>query len=435
MPTFTTIASIYEHFKQFPVICTDSRNILPDSIFFALSGSNFDGNQFAESALNNGCRYAIIDNPLYCKDNRYLLVANVLETLQSLATYHRNRFSIPVIGITGTNGKTTTKELITAVLRKKYNLISTQGNLNNHIGVPITVLQIKYDTELAIIEMGANHIGEIAQLCGIAQPTHGIITNIGKAHLEGFGSFEGVIKAKSELYEFINNKNKQLFVNGDDELLMRLSENSNRSIYGIKAEYDYNFDYSIANPYAEIMYNAKSAEDNLLIHSQLVGAYNNANIAAAVAIGKFFNVESNLIKQAIEEYKPTNNRSQIVKTTKNQIILDAYNANPSSMKVALDNFFQMTHQKKITILGDMLELGENSKNEHKGIVEQILKNKVEDVILVGPIFSEIAASQGIKYFLTSEEAKIHFQQHPIENALILIKGSRGIKMEIIADVL
>lgn len=435
MPTFIPITSIYECFKQFPAICTDSRKILPHSIFFALSGSNFDGNQFAEGALQNGCKYAVVDKPEYCKDKRFLLVPDVLKSLQDLAIMHRKQFTIPVIGITGTNGKTTTKELITAVLRKKYNLISTQGNLNNHIGVPLTVLQIQHSTEIAIVEMGANHIGEIAQLCSIAQPTHGIITNIGKAHLEGFGSYEGVIKAKNELYQYIQFSNGQLFVNNNDSLLMQLSENVKRITYGYKPDGDMVFQFLPAHPYATIQAITQTLQNKVMLQSKLVGNYNNTNIAAAATIGNFFKVNINDIEEAVSNYTPTNNRSQIIKTKTNEIILDAYNANPSSMMVALDNFFQMTHSKKIAILGDMLELGEKSKQEHIAIVEQILKNNIESIILVGPVFSEIAASRGIKNFLTSEEAKNYIQQHPIENALILIKGSRGIKMEIIADVL
>jgi UDP-N-acetylmuramoyl-tripeptide--D-alanyl-D-alanine ligase len=333
-----SIEEIYSLFLKHPAICTDSRKAEKYGIFFSLKGDNFNGNAFAEIALENGCKYAFIDEAVYYKDNRYIIVENALNTLQELAKHHRSKLKIPVIGITGTNGKTTTKELIKAVLEKKFNTLATEGNLNNHIGVPQTILKITGKTEIAIIEMGANHIGEIAELCKISKPDHGIITNIGKAHLEGFGSFEGIVKAKKELYDHIEQNNGLLFVNKDNQLLSEMASRIKKITYGKSASADHTGSIKNTEPFIEIVWKNTATNKTFLIKSKLVGAYNFENIMAAVAIGSYFEVDVSLIKEAIEAYTPSNNRSQIIKSSNNTIIMDAYNANPSSMEAAINNF-------------------------------------------------------------------------------------------------
>lgn len=417
------IEKLYSEYLKHPIISTDSRNTPNGSIFFALKGDSFDGNKFALEAIEKGCSLAVIDDPKLKEKGNCFYVPNVLEALQELAKHHRSLLSIPVIGITGTNGKTTTKELINRVLSKKYNTLATKGNLNNHIGVPLSILSIRNEHEMAIIEMGANHIGEIEFLCQIAQPTHGIITNIGKAHLEGFGSFEGVIKAKTELYRFLKaNKNSIVFLNNDNPILNENSRDLNIFTYGTK-QANCTFSSVKANPFGELHWNATT------VKSQLIGKYNAENMMAAICIGQFFKIENKAIIAAIQEYIPKNQRSELVKTAKNEIILDAYNANPSSMKQALENFKEMDKKNPLLILGDMFELGEYSLEEHQKVIDLISKLGFTDVILVGNDFHTIANKQKFTSFRTTDEVEKHLIQHPIVNCNIIIKGSRGMKLE------
>jgi UDP-N-acetylmuramoyl-tripeptide--D-alanyl-D-alanine ligase len=417
-----TIQELYQLFLSLPKVCTDSRKATEGGIFFALKGANFNGNKFAEQALADGCSYAVIDEAAYSKGEQYIVVEDVLVCLQALANHHRKQLNCPVIGITGTNGKTTTKELMYAVLNSKYKTVATQGNLNNHIGVPLTLLSTPTDTEMLIVEMGANHQGEIAFLSGIAEPNYGIITNIGKAHLEGFGGYEGVIQTKSELYRFIQKTNGKLFVNQDDDLLLSLSENIEQITYGA--------DTSLAkvDPLVSIIFK------NVLIGTKLIGAYNYPNLAAACSIGSFFGVSVESCKEAIENYTPSNNRSQIEQSAKgNTLILDAYNANPSSMELAIQSFEKMEASKKIAILGDMLELGEDSYEEHQAIVNQLKKAQFEDVFLVGKEFKQTESN--FSYFDNSKELSNWIVQHPLKDSTVLLKGSRGIRLESLREVL
>jgi UDP-N-acetylmuramoyl-tripeptide--D-alanyl-D-alanine ligase len=428
------IEQIYKHFLKHPIVCTDTRDIKKDALFFALKGGNFNGNQFAEQALNSGCSIAIIDEIAYKKDERYILVDDVLTALQQLANHHRKQLAIPVIGITGSNGKTTSKELINAVLSKKYNVLATKGNLNNHIGVPLTLLSITKEHELAIIEMGANHQGEIASLSLIAEPDFGVITNIGKAHLEGFGGLEGVKKGKSELYKFILEKKGKVFVHGDDDTLIELAANNDKVTYGTKKLYD--IVGAIVNTGTEFIsfqwstrYTASTLKKSPVITTQLVGVYNYHNLLCAACIGSFFKVEDEKINEALTEYTPSNNRSQLQKTANNTLILDYYNANPTSMSAAIENFSSLNHSNKMVILGDMLELGEDSAKEHTAIVNMLQQKNNMDVVLVGPLFCEAGKIANYNYFQNSDDAADYLKSAAIKNATILIKGSRGIKLE------
>jgi UDP-N-acetylmuramoyl-tripeptide--D-alanyl-D-alanine ligase len=427
------INEVYNIFLKYPSISTDTRDIKPDSIFFSLKGDNFNGNIFADKAIEEGAKYAIIDESKFKKDSRYILVDNTLDTLQQLAIIHRNHLKIPIIGITGTNGKTTTKELINCILSQKYKTLATQGNLNNHIGVPLTVLSITNEHEIAIIEMGANHIGEIGELCRISQPDFGIITNIGKAHLEGFGNLEGVIKTKNDLYLEVAKKNGKLFVNADNPILNNLSENIDRICYG-KSSTNYCYgNLKKQNAFINIEYYCDSNYD--LINTQLVGFYNFENILAAITIGCYFKIEKQFIKKALENYLPTNSRSQIVKSKTNTIILDAYNANPSSLEASIKNFAEIVADNKILMIGDMLELGEYSEVEHRNILHLIEMLNFNNVILVGPQFSSVCEKKDWLCFKNSMLAKDWLILNPIKNAYVLIKGSRGIKMEVVLESL
>jgi UDP-N-acetylmuramoyl-tripeptide--D-alanyl-D-alanine ligase len=427
------INEVYNIFLKYPSISTDTRDIKPDSIFFSLKGDNFNGNIFADKAIEKGAKYAIIDESKFKKDSRYILVDNALDTLQQLAIIHRNHLKIPIIGITGTNGKTTTKELINCILSQKYKTLATQGNLNNHIGVPLTVLSITNEHEIAIIEMGANHIGEIGELCRISQPDFGIITNIGKAHLEGFGNLEGVIKTKNDLYLEVAKKNGKLFVNADNPILNNLSENIDRICYG-KSSTNYCYgNLKKQNAFINIEYYCDSNYD--LINTQLVGFYNFENILAAITIGCYFKIEKQFIKKALENYLPTNSRSQIVKSKTNTIILDAYNANPSSLEASIKNFAEIVADNKILMIGDMLELGEYSEVEHRNILHLIEMLNFNNVILVGPQFSSVCEKKDWLCFKNSMLAKDWLILNPIKNAYVLIKGSRGIKMEVVLESL
>ena len=410
------IKEIYALFQQHSTICTDSRKITNGAMFISLRGENYNGNKYALKAIQDGCSYAIVDEKEYHIHKNTILVNNALKTLQDLATYHRNQLNIPLIGITGSNGKTTSKELINAILNSELNCYATKGNLNNHIGVPLSILEINKKHEIAIIEMGANHQKEIDFLCNIAQPTFGVITNIGSAHLEGFGSLQGVIDTKKELYEFINNNKGHLFVNAGDELLLSLSKGISQITYGKLGDV-FGLITDIT-PLLSIKYN------NEIINSHLIGDFQFDNILLAICIGNYFNVSTQNIKRSIENYIPTNNRSQLVKTKKNTLILDAYNANPSSMKAMLNSFANQQYKDKLCILGDMLELGEESNKEHLEIIT--LTNELElDCIFVGDIFHSLTKNS----FKNKQELVKYIQGKNIHKRTILLKGSRGIGLE------
>jgi len=433
--TVHSITELYKLFLKHPKVCTDTRKIESDSFFFALKGENFDANQFASQALEKGCAYAVIDEEEYKKGERYILVDNVLQSLQQLAAYHRKHLKIPVIGITGTNGKTTTKELIHAVLSKKYKTYSTEGNFNNHIGVPLTLLSIPYNAEFAIIEMGASHPGEIRDLCKITFPEYGIITNIGKAHLEGFGSIEGVVLTKKELFDVVRLSGGKVFVCRDNNLLMDLSEGIERTTYGVFPDSDCRGDISECNPLLKLKWYCHSEKKEISISSNLVGYYNFENVLAAICIGEYFKVDPEDIKKAIENYFPSNNRSQVINTKKNLIIMDAYNANPISMDAAIRNFIQDTFRRKFAIIGDMLELGTESVKEHEKIIDLLGNSDFEQVILVGKIFLSLKGSFDYPVFTDVSEASEWIKENRPEGCSILIKGSRGIKLEKLLELL
>lgn len=425
------ISVLYQLFQEHPIICTDSRKVLAGSIFFALKGANFDGNKYAEKALESGAAYAVVDNADYVKNERYILVDDGLKALQQLALYHRRQFDTPFVGITGSNGKTTTKELVGAVLATTYDTIYTRGNFNNHIGVPLTLLTIPPDAEMAVIEMGANHQGEIAELCTIAEPTVGIITNVGKAHLEGFGGLDGVKKGKSELYQFLADNNGTALVNLDqnDLLDLALAREVERIVtYGQDDRADYQTDLLTIDPYVSVKATDEEG-NNIIINSKLIGQYNYHNINTAIAVGLYFNISLKKIKEAIEGYVPTNNRSQIIHQGDTAFILDAYNANPTSTRHALLNFGQMDKSKKIAILGDMLELGEESYSEHLTIANLAKSLPIDKVILVGSEYRKVLSEVDAIHFDTVEAAKDWFEMENIDDTAILIKGSRGIKLE------
>lgn len=422
---YTSTEELYIAFKQSRKISTDSRQVFPGSMFFALKGDNFDGNKYAEQALKAGASVAVIDNPAF-KSEGTVLVEDVLSSLQQLANMHRRQFNIPVVAITGSNGKTTTKELVNSVLSQIYKVTATKGNLNNHIGVPLTLLQINDETEMAIIEMGANHQGEIEQLCKIAEPTHGLITNIGKAHLGGFGGFEGVIKAKSELYKWLRNNEGEAFIPFENELLVSLSKDMKTVFYGKTPGI-----FAAGKPRESngmLVIDWKTPYGIVPVETNLVGSYNFENVMAALCLGAYFNVPVAESRSAICTYFPSNSRSQLLKTSRNSVILDAYNANPSSMQAALENFNKIESECKVLILGDMLELGEESLEEHKAIVNLLHKSGYKHVILVGPVFTE-AAGNAFTCFQNSELAAVWLKENPVSGCTILIKGSRGIKME------
>lgn len=411
---------------------TDTRNISAGNIFFALKGENFNANEFAQSALKQGAGYAVIDEAGFAISEKLILVDDVLITLQQLANYHRRKFQIPVLAITGSNGKTTTKELIYHVLKSPFNTIATEGNLNNHIGVPLTLLRINQQTEIAVIEMGANHQNEIAALCEIAEPTHGLITNIGKAHLEGFGGLEGVKKAKSELYRWIEKNKGIAFVNADDETLKSLLGGIADIIrYGNEVENFVSGEIISANSFLEL--EVVWSGEKIRIQSQLIGSYNFENILCAACVGIYFKVPIDKIKKAIENYISTNNRSQILKHDTNSFVMDAYNANPSSMKAALENFQNLNAEIKIVILGDMFELGEESACEHQSIVDQLSKMNFTKVILVGKEFGKTHSTNELIQFNSMDNLKVWFNQQKFSNTTFLVKGSRKMGLEKILE--
>ena len=417
------ISELHNIFKQFPKVITDSRNVFKDSLFFALKGENFNGNKYANDAIKKGCKYAIIDEVKYNLNENYILVDNVLETLQQLAVYHRETLNIPIIGITGSNGKTTSKELITACLSTELNTAYTKGNYNNHIGVPLTLLEINYDHEIAIIEMGANHQGEIQFLSEIAKPNFGVITNIGKAHLEGFKDFEGVKKTKKELYDYIKKVNGLVFINSDDDILNEISKDLDLVKYGKRGDYFGSLiDTSV---FCEVIYK------KTIIKSQLIGDYQFYNIMLAIAIAKHFNVKDNSIFKAIQDYKPKNNRSQIINTNDNLIILDAYNANPSSMNNMILSFNKIKKENKICVLGDMGELGKFSEKEHMDIVKLMQRLQIT-TFYVGREFCKAIKNDS---FQSTKEFKKYLESEPIKNSTVLIKGSRSQKLEALLELL
>lgn len=459
------IEELYEIYLRMRDVTTDSRKVKEGSIFFALRGDKFDGNTFVPQALSQGASVCVVDNADYNIDSRCMLVSNVLETLQELARYHRSHLDIPVIGITGTNGKTTTKELVNAVLSKRYRTWATQGNFNNHIGVPLTLLSIPSDAEMAIVEMGANHPGEIDFLCKIANPEFGLITNVGKAHLEGFGSFKGVIRTKTELYKHLAAMEGVIFVNCDNDILMERAEKMAQlpsspsvlpgvvpSIPGaVPSEYGENFvprgvnlpmasvvtygsseqaeckgSFVSSDPYMKFYF---EDDDNVYtVQSQLIGGYNFDNAMAAVCVGRYFNVELFDIKTAIEEYVPSNNRSQYKKGKNNDMILDCYNANPSSMRLAVENFAKMKAERKVVILGEMKELGAGSRSEHRELYDLVRSCGFEAIVLVGEEFRFTDGDNGTKWFATSDDVVMYLREHPFEGCTILIKGSNSNKM-------
>jgi UDP-N-acetylmuramoyl-tripeptide--D-alanyl-D-alanine ligase len=420
-----TIESIYAIFLAHPSIVTDTRKLQGGDIFVALKGPNFNGNLYAEKALELGAAYCICDEETDYKSEKIILVEDALVTLQALAKYHRQQFNIPFIGITGSNGKTTTKELIHAVLSKKYNCTTTVGNLNNHIGVPLTLLTVNAKTEIAIIEMGANHLQEIASYCAYTMPTHGLITNCGKAHLEGFGGEEGVKKGKGELYDYIKKTGGILFINTDYDYLKKMSKGIDKIISYGSIDADFVGIEKEGKDFLEVEIKKGAAIDT--IQTQLAGNYNVPNVMSAVCIGKTFDVADDDIKNALEEYTPTNSRSQIIKKDSNTILLDAYNANPSSMKVAIENFAKMQGENKIVILGGMKELGVDSLKEHDSIIIMLQKYTWKKVILAGEDYTNVP--NGYLHFNTSDELAVWFKKEEWINATILIKGSRGMAME------
>ncbi len=424
--------NLYTIFQQHPEVTTDSRNCPKDSLFFALKGDKFNANAFAATALENGCAYAIVDEVEYAVDERYIVVDDVLSSLQDLAKQHREHLGTKIIGITGTNGKTTTKELIASVLKEKYNILYTQGNLNNHIGVPLTLLQLKPEHQLAIIEMGANHIGEIAMLCDMAQPNFGLITNVGKAHLEGFGSFEGVMQTKAELYNYIASKGLGVFINIDNTYLKEMVQsaqiNEDKLVsYSINLHPDvFLVTGKVVESRPYLTMNCQTG-DEFDVQSQLIGAYNAENILAAVTIGHFFGLTNAQIKHGLEAYVPTNNRSQYIETKDNHLIVDAYNANPSSMQIAINNFAQTSNVQKMLILGDMLELGAASLAEHQVIVDMLIDKGLYNTFLVGKEFQH--TKNDFLKFDKVDDLVEYLSSHKITDQTILIKGSRGIQLE------
>ncbi len=420
---------LFQVFLRSSGVNTDSRAVKRGELFFALKGDKFDGNLYAAQALEAGASAVVVDNPDVVENEQYILVENTLEALQELARWYRRHLQLPVIGITGSNGKTTTKELIAAVLSTQYATEYTRGNLNNHIGVPLTLLRIPRSAEMAVIEMGANHPGEIDFLSRIAQPTHGLITNIGKAHLEGFGGYEGVVCTKTELYRFIHETRGKVFVNGSDPLLMTHSEGMDRIVYNHP---DAEVRGEILNDEGLLKIRLDIGQNSHEIQTQLIGSYNLPNLTAAAAIGHHFGIKGENIAEALMAYTPSNNRSQLMITASNRVIMDAYNANPSSMQAALQNFIKQPWQPKAVILGEMLELGEESPREHEQIANLALSGHFDKIFFTGQGFRQ---AQGGMWFENTQELKEYLKHHPLQSYLILVKGSRGNQLEQVIDVL
>ena len=428
-----TIETLYSLYQTNNLVTTDSRNCPEHSIFFALKGESFNGNHFAKQALDLGCSYAVVDEPDVVTDDRILLVDDCLKTLQDLATYHRQHFKIPVIGITGTNGKTTTKELMASILSQKYNVLYTQGNLNNHIGVPLTLLRLKPEHDIAVIEMGANHPGEIKELVNISRPDYGLITNVGKAHLEGFGSFEGILKTKGELYDFIRLNGGKIFINMENPYLKSIAKGIDTVPYATNAGYSVWGEILACSPFLKLCWYTNYREGHNEAQTHLIGSYNLENAIAAICAGHYFGLSASQICHALEEYIPSNNRSQLKKTEKNTLIIDAYNANPTSMAAALNNFQQYDAPRKAVILGSMKELGDQSEEEHKRLAFNIAESNFDRVFLIGEEFRQI--NNDYPVFGNAESFIEYLKEQTLQNYTILIKGSRGNHLESIIPFL
>lgn len=425
-----TTEKLYDYYLENPVISTDTRNISPGCIFFALKGDLFNANEFAAQAIEKGAAYAVIDEEKYAHNDKCLLVGDVLSSLQDLARHHRKQLNIPVIGLTGSNGKTTSKELVNAVLAERYKTFATFGNLNNHIGVPLSILSITSEVQIAVIEMGANHQKEIELLCTIAQPTHGIITNVGMAHLDGFGGFEGVKKGKAELYAYLKETNGYTFINRDNENLLEMSAVAGLSkmiYYGTENGNTIKGTLKSSDPFIEVDWTNHDIAST--VKTNLTGSYNFENILAAICIGDFFDMAPEEINKGLSNYQPKNNRSQLTKTEKNTVICDFYNANPSSMAAALKNISVLTADKKTAILGDMFELGPESPGQHELIAKQASLSGLDEVIFIGKDFYHYKNDIKGTFFLTPAEAATYLQENPVQNHLVLLKGSRGMKLE------
>ena len=430
-----TIDKLYQIYRENPLVFTDSRLATSGGLFFALKGERFDGNEFALKAIADGADYAVVDRQSLAGFEKCIYVDNVLDTLQQLANYHRRQLAVPVLAITGTNGKTTTKELVTSVLSQAYKVLSTQGNFNNHIGVPLTLLKINEEHQLAVIEMGANHPGEIKFLCSIAEPDYGLITNVGKAHLEGFGSFEGVKKTKAELYSYIAEYGKGIFINADNPDLNEMSVNNKvKFTYGVNNQ-SAQLKGQVASNDLYIVASALFPKGWLYLKSKLTGSYNLENILAAARIGQHFDIDPLLIQKGVEGYTPTNNRSQIYHQGDVTLLLDCYNANPSSMKVAIQNFVEIDRPEKLLILGDMLELGAESLTEHQQVVDAVVESGIDEVILVGENFGKSNVPGFFRKYVDVNQLKEDFHQYNLSNKFVLIKGSRGIQLEKLIDML
>lgn len=436
------IPALYDLYLKHPSVTTDSRNCPPNSLFFALKGERFDGNLFAANAIENGCAYAVTDrwDPDKHSNPRIIVVENVLEALQKLANYHRRKLKIPIVGITGTNGKTTTKELAATILAQKFKVAYTQGNLNNHIGVPLTLLSMNKSHEIGVVEMGANHPGEIEELCAIVEPDFGLITNVGKAHLEGFGSFENVIRTKNELYDFIRKREGKVFVNKDNLHLYELSEGMDRILYGKNdVSLFASGDIAVANPFLEFTWSF--FDKSFYVKTHLVGEYNLDNVLAAVAVGKYFGISADRISRALEEYEPKNNRSQFERTQRNDLIIDAYNANPTSMKASLEFFSKIPSDlPKAVVLGEMKELGPITREEHRNLLEFLCEQPFQKIYLVGESFNELLPCKNLQehsiskeqtcfYARTVEELCEELQREPLSGYYILLKGSHSVHLE------
>lgn len=427
------IEELYKLFLQSGQVSTDSRKITPGSLFFALKGENFNGNQFALQAIEQGALAAIVDEEPVTPNTGIYRVNDVLTTIQQLAAFHRMQMGIPVLAITGSNGKTTTKELCKAVLSKKFNVYATTGNLNNHIGVPLTLLAMDDQVELGIVEMGANHPGEIRDLCAIAHPDMGVITNVGKAHLEGFGSLEGVARAKGELFDHLRANHKTIFINDGNEYVRKLVPGSYSAVIHYNGESGPRVISKRSNPFLELEIGVSGI--NYLLKTNLLGGYNAENVLAAFCVGIHMGVVPEDIRDAIESYMPQNNRSQLIDSGKNRLFMDAYNANPSSMIAAVDEFLQSGEDKKLLILGEMREVGESSYREHKALIDHMKERVVEQVICIGKSFEPAVAGSGFTYFETVDQLISHLKDHPLTGKYILIKGSRANRLEKLLEVL
>ena len=419
------IAELYQKYLETGKVSTDTRQITSGSVFFALKGTSFNANEFAQEALSKGASYAVVDEKKFRINDRCILVEDGLRALQELARHHRSQIKIPVLGLTGSNGKTTSKELVRDVLSKKFRTLATQGNLNNHIGVPLTILSINASHEMAVIEMGANHVGEIASLCDIANPTQGFITNIGKAHIGTFGGFENIVLAKSELYQHLLTRGGVVFINSQNPMLANMAKRFNNPIFYPAAGDYYHCKFLSADPYVVLQ-----AENGEKITTQIIGSYNFENIATALCIGKYFDVEATDANRAIAGYVPGNMRSQVIKKESNTIILDAYNANPSSMEAAITNLAGMNAKRKVAILGDMYELEDEAETEHARIGTLLNEKGIMEALLCGPLMKSAHKSfPKSKHFETKDELIKELKSNPITNAVILIKASRGMAME------